>query len=50
MPLVERYNDWVIHDQSYDDPQTLAFDHRVDADASDLKKAEASGALVGVEK
>ena len=34
MPLVERYNDWNISDGSLNDPHTLAFDHRVDADAA----------------
>ncbi|KAM0799843.1 hypothetical protein BDR22DRAFT_282933 [Usnea florida] len=33
MPLVERYNDWNISDRSFDDPHTLDFDHRIDADA-----------------
>lgn len=34
MPLVERYNDWNINDMSFDDPHTLEFDHRVEADAA----------------
>lgn len=32
MPLVERYNDWNITDGSFDDPHTLEFDHRIEAD------------------
>ena len=34
MPLVERNNDWKISDRSYDDPHTLDFDHRIEADAT----------------
>ena len=32
MPLVERYNDWKITNTSFDDPHTLRFDHRLEAD------------------
>ena len=31
MPLVERYDDWNIHNGSHDDPHTLDFDHRIEA-------------------
>lgn len=34
MPLVERYNDWDITNRSSDDPHTLDFDHRIEADAA----------------
>lgn len=34
MPLVERYNDWTSTDGSFDDPHTLEFDHRIEADAA----------------
>lgn len=34
MPLVERYNDWNVTDRSFDDPHTLEFDHRIEADAA----------------
>ena len=34
MPLVERYNDWDITDGSFNDPHTLQFDHRIEANAA----------------
>ena len=34
MPLVERYNDWDINDESFNDHHSLAFDHRFEADAA----------------
>lgn len=34
MPLVERYNDWNIADNTFDDPHMLEFDHRIEADAA----------------
>ena len=37
MPLVERYNDWNINDKSFDDPHTLGFDHRIEADVASLE-------------
>ena len=37
MPLVERYNDWNISDTSFDDPHTLEFDHRIEADAASFQ-------------
>ena len=45
MPLVERYNDWNITDESLDDPHTLEFDHRIEADA-----ARSETGLVNVEE
>ena len=34
MPLVERYNDCNITDGSFDDPHTLDFDHRIEAETA----------------
>lgn len=45
MPLVERYDDWNVSDRSFDDPHTLEFDHRVEADA-----ASSGTGLVNVEE
>lgn len=45
MPLVERYNDWNITDGSSDDPHTLEFDHRIEADA-----ARSGSALANIEE
>ena len=42
MPLVERYNDWNINDGSFDDPYSLAVDHRVEADALGSEKGLAN--------
>lgn len=36
MPLVERYHDWNIADGPFDDPHTLEFDHRIEADVASL--------------
>ena len=32
MPLVERHDDRSINDGTFDDPHSLAFDHRIEAD------------------
>lgn len=48
MPLVERYNDWTTNDQSYNDPHTLAFDHRLDVGGEALQCVEAEDGLAGV--
>ena len=50
MPLVERLGDWNTNDQSFDDPHTLAFDHRISATSSDLKTSRAESGLCGIEK
>ena len=42
MPLVERYDDWSINDGSYDDPHSLAFDHRVEADTAGSERGLAN--------
>ena len=50
MPLIERYGDWAITDGSYDDPHTLAFDHRCAASTADLETLEASSKAAEVTK
>ena len=50
MPLTERYGDWDIADNSYDDPHTLGFDHRINAEGSDFDKAKADSGLAGAQK
>jgi len=50
MPLVERYDDWAVNDQSHNDPHTAAFDHRLDAGSETLQLAKLEVGLAGVEK
>ena len=50
MPLVERYGDWDVNDDSYDDPHTLTFDHRISASSSDLESVKTEEGLCGVKK
>ncbi len=50
MPLVERCNDWATDDQSYDDPHTLAFDHRSEAGIEALQRVKAGDGLAGAEE
>ena len=50
MPLVERYRDWDIDDQSYDDPHMLAFDHRIATESPDFENVKVEPGLAGVEK
>ena len=45
MPLVERYDDWNINDGSFNDPHSLAFDHRIEAGG-----AASSSGLANVEE
>lgn len=49
MPLVERYNDWKIKDGSHDDPHTLDFDHRINANGPAFDEAKAYSGLSGAE-
>lgn len=50
MPLVERYNDWSCNDGSYDDPHTLAFDHRIEATGPEFDKIRRDPGIVDLEK